>query len=136
MLKNDTIKTRAKTRRDRKKKKESMSRVVLTWEPVTVTRVQIVRQIDRDEHSARRRVDRHVVRRVIQKFGASVPLYIVRVEVTPSQLHVDPVLVTLFFEGMGTNMRGEGGNASEGFRGSEQCRGTGMVGFNKKANPN
>lgn len=64
-----------------------------TWEPVPVARVQVVREIDANEHAARGRVDGHVVCRVVQELGASVSLHVVRVEVAPPQLNVDPVLV-------------------------------------------
>mmetsp|Transcript_2955 Transcript_2955/g.8790 ORF Transcript_2955/g.8790 Transcript_2955/m.8790 type:complete len:598 (+) Transcript_2955:730-2523(+) len=62
-------------------------------EPVAVAGVEIVRQIYTDHHARRGRVDRHVVRRVVQELGPGVPLDIVRVKVAPPELDVDPVLV-------------------------------------------
>lgn len=44
-------------------------------------------------HTCGRGVDGHVVSGVIQELGPGVPLNIVTVIVTPSQLHVNPVLV-------------------------------------------
>jgi hypothetical protein len=41
---------------------------------------------------ARRRVDGHVVGTVVEELGTSVSLDVVGVEVSPSELHVDPVL--------------------------------------------
>ena len=38
-----------------------------------------------------RRVDGHVVRRVVEELGARVPLDVVAVVVAPAQLHVEPV---------------------------------------------
>lgn len=66
-----------------------------TREPVAVARVEVVRQVDRHEHAAGGRVDGHVVRRVVKELGARVSLHVVRVEVSPPKLDVDPVLVAV-----------------------------------------
>mmetsp|Transcript_51851 Transcript_51851/g.121766 ORF Transcript_51851/g.121766 Transcript_51851/m.121766 type:complete len:1251 (+) Transcript_51851:175-3927(+) len=62
-------------------------------EPVAERREQVVRQVDGNQRARRRGVDRHVVRGVVEELGARVALDVVRVEVAPAQLHVDPVLV-------------------------------------------
>lgn len=48
-----------------------------TWEPVPVSRVQIVGQVDGDQHSAGRRVDGHIVGSIVQELSAGVTLNIV-----------------------------------------------------------
>ena len=55
--------------------------------------VQIVGQIDGDEHTRGTRVDTHVVRRVVEELGSGVTLHVVRIVVTPSKLDVDPILL-------------------------------------------
>mmetsp|Transcript_19228 Transcript_19228/g.59304 ORF Transcript_19228/g.59304 Transcript_19228/m.59304 type:complete len:391 (-) Transcript_19228:3185-4357(-) len=61
-------------------------------EPAAVAGVQVVRQVDGDQSPGRRRINGHVVRRVIEELGPGVALDVVRVEVAPPQLHVDPEL--------------------------------------------
>jgi hypothetical protein len=56
--------------------------------------VKIVSQIDGDQDSCRRRVDRHVVSRVVQEFRSGVSLYIVRVVVAPSKLNINPIFLS------------------------------------------
>ena len=65
-------------------------------EPVTVRRVQVIRQVDADHDPGRGRVDGHVIRGVVEKLSSGVPLDVVRVKVAPSKLHVDPELVGRF----------------------------------------
>mmetsp|Transcript_3144 Transcript_3144/g.9017 ORF Transcript_3144/g.9017 Transcript_3144/m.9017 type:complete len:409 (-) Transcript_3144:4863-6089(-) len=60
-------------------------------EPRAVPTIQVVGQVDGDERARRRRVDAHVVRRVVQKLGPRVALDVVAVEVAPPQLDVEPV---------------------------------------------
>ena len=55
--------------------------------------MQVVGEVDGDEHAGRRRVDAHVVHRVVEELGARVPLDVVRVVVAPPQLDVEPVLL-------------------------------------------
>lgn len=55
--------------------------------------MQVVRQINGNEHSGGRRVDGHVVRRVVQELSSCVTLNVVRVVISPPQLYVDPVLL-------------------------------------------
>ena len=61
-------------------------------EPVAVAREQVVGEVDGDQAARGRRVDRHVVRGVVEELGARVALDVVRVEVAPAELDVDPVL--------------------------------------------
>ena len=63
-------------------------------EPVSVSAVQVVGQIEGDEDTGRRRVDRHVVRGVIEELGAGVAFDVVGIVVAPTQLDVDPVLLS------------------------------------------
>lgn len=63
-----------------------------SWNPISVGRMQVVGEIETDEGTSRRRVDRHVVRRVIEELGTSVTFDIVRIKISPSKLNVDPVL--------------------------------------------
>mmetsp|Transcript_10676 Transcript_10676/g.30496 ORF Transcript_10676/g.30496 Transcript_10676/m.30496 type:complete len:593 (+) Transcript_10676:6123-7901(+) len=60
---------------------------------ISKTAVEGVGKIEGDQASRRGRVDAHVVRRVVQVLGTGVPLNVVRIEVPPSQLNVQPVLV-------------------------------------------
>ena len=62
------------------------------WEPVAEAAVQVVGQIHTHEHTCRRRVDGHVVSGVVQELGTAIALDVVGVVVTPSELHIDPVL--------------------------------------------
>mmetsp|Transcript_14221 Transcript_14221/g.33094 ORF Transcript_14221/g.33094 Transcript_14221/m.33094 type:complete len:257 (+) Transcript_14221:1810-2580(+) len=62
-------------------------------EPVAEGREEVVREVDGDERARRRGVDRHVVGGVVEELRAGVTLHVVRVEVAPPQLHVDPELV-------------------------------------------
>ena len=55
--------------------------------------VQIVSQVDGDEHTRGTRVDTHVVCRVVEEFGSGITLHVVRVVVAPSKLDVDPILL-------------------------------------------
>jgi len=61
-------------------------------EPVAVARVQVVAQVERAQHARGGGVQRHVVGGVVEELGARVALHVVRVEVAPAQLHVDPEL--------------------------------------------
>mmetsp|Transcript_67280 Transcript_67280/g.140139 ORF Transcript_67280/g.140139 Transcript_67280/m.140139 type:complete len:747 (+) Transcript_67280:1153-3393(+) len=63
------------------------------WEPVAKGAEEVVGEVDGNERAGGRGVDRHVVRRVVEELGPGVALDVVRVEVSPAQLHVDPVLV-------------------------------------------
>eukprot|EP01137_Pigoraptor_chileana_P034037 Opistho-2@25960 len=62
-------------------------------EPVTVRAVEVVRKINRNEDTGGRRVDAHVVCRVVEELGTRVALDVVAVVVTPTELHVQPVLL-------------------------------------------
>lgn len=62
--------------------------------PVTVCRIQIVSQIDSDENSSGRRIDGHVICRVIEELCTSISLNIVRVVISPSQLNIQPILLS------------------------------------------
>lgn len=55
--------------------------------------VEVVGQVDGDEHPCGGGVDTHVVRGVVQELGPGVALDVVRVVVAPAQLDVDPVLL-------------------------------------------
>ena len=65
-------------------------------EPVAKGAVEVVGQVDADHDAGRGRVNRHVVRRVVQELGADVALDVVGVVVSPPELDVDPVLVAGF----------------------------------------
>jgi hypothetical protein len=54
--------------------------------------VQVVSQVDTDKAASGRGIYRHIVGGVIKEFGPAVPLNVVRVIVTPSQLHIYPIL--------------------------------------------
>ena len=69
-----------------------LDELLRTEEEVTEATVQIVSEVYAQETTCRRGVDRHVVSRVVQKLGSAVALDVVRVVVTPSQLHIYPVL--------------------------------------------
>ena len=64
-----------------------------TGEPVTVGRPQVVRKVHANHDTGRRRADTHRVGDVVQELRTRVPLDVVRVEVTPTKLHVNPELV-------------------------------------------
>ena len=52
--------------------------------------MQIVGEVDRDQHPGGGGVDAHVVRSVVEKLGARVSLNIVAVVISPPQLDVEP----------------------------------------------
>lgn len=64
-----------------------------TGEEVSESRVQVIGQVDGEQQSGRRGVDRHRVAGVVQELGTGVSLNVMRVVVSPSELHVDPELV-------------------------------------------
>jgi len=55
--------------------------------------VQVVSQVDANEHASWRGVDAHVVGGVVEELGAGVPLHVVTVVVAPPQLDVQPVFL-------------------------------------------
>lgn len=55
--------------------------------------MEVVGQVDGNEHPGGRGVDTHVVGGVVQELGPGVALNVMRVIVTPTQLNVDPVLL-------------------------------------------
>lgn len=60
---------------------------------VQLSPVQVVGQINGNEHPSGRGVDAHVVRGVVQELGPGVALDVVGVVVAPAQLNVNPVLL-------------------------------------------
>mmetsp|Transcript_569 Transcript_569/g.1265 ORF Transcript_569/g.1265 Transcript_569/m.1265 type:complete len:352 (-) Transcript_569:2863-3918(-) len=62
-------------------------------EPIPVPTVEVVREVQTQQHTCRGGVDGHVVRRVVQKLSSAVPLDVVRVVIPPPQLDVQPVLL-------------------------------------------
>ena len=82
--------------------------------------MQIVSQVDGDEHTRGTRVDTHVVCRVVEEFGSGITLHVVRVVVAPSKLDVDPILLgrSRVHNIPGGNKRG----GEEGRRGKERGR--------------
>jgi hypothetical protein len=66
---------------------------LVAGEPISESRVHVVGQVDGDQAASGRWVDRDVVRGVVQELRTSIPLNIMRVVVSPAQLHVEPVLV-------------------------------------------
>lgn len=62
--------------------------------PVTVCRIQIVSQIDSNKNSSGRRIDGHIICRVIEELCTSISLNIVRVVISPSQLNIQPILLS------------------------------------------
>ena len=61
-------------------------------EPVAVPRVEVVREVHRQQRARGGGVDGHVVGGVVEELGPRVPLNVVRVKVAPPQLHVQPKL--------------------------------------------
>ena len=55
--------------------------------------MQIVGQINRDEHTGRGGVDTHVVCGVVQELRSAIPLDVMAVEISPSKLDVEPELL-------------------------------------------
>ena len=62
-------------------------------EPVAVGAPEVVREVHANHDTSGRRVQTHRVRDVVEELGASVPFNIVGVEVTPTELDVQPELV-------------------------------------------
>ena len=62
-------------------------------EPIAISRPKVVGEIHANHHARWRWVDAHRVGNVVQELGASVPLDVVRVEVTPAKLNIEPVFV-------------------------------------------
>ena len=62
-------------------------------EPVAVGGPQVVCEVHTNHDTGRRGVDTHRVGDVVEELGASVPLDVVSVEISPTQLNVDPELV-------------------------------------------
>mmetsp|Transcript_62206 Transcript_62206/g.196851 ORF Transcript_62206/g.196851 Transcript_62206/m.196851 type:complete len:1067 (-) Transcript_62206:4174-7374(-) len=62
-------------------------------EPVAEGTVEVVREVYADHAARGGGVDREIVRGVVEELGARVALDVMRVEVTPAQLHVQPILV-------------------------------------------
>lgn len=60
---------------------------------VQLSPVQVVGQINGNEHPSGRGVDAHVVCGVVQELGPGVALDVVGVVVAPAQLDVNPVLL-------------------------------------------
>mmetsp|Transcript_18308 Transcript_18308/g.41869 ORF Transcript_18308/g.41869 Transcript_18308/m.41869 type:complete len:304 (+) Transcript_18308:1557-2468(+) len=60
---------------------------------ISISRIQTVPQIDRDETSRGRGIDAHVIRGIIQKFGPCIPFDIVGIEIAPPELHVQPIFI-------------------------------------------
>jgi len=56
--------------------------------------MQIVTQIKRNQHSSGRRVKRDIISGIIQELRSGVPLNIVRIIITPPELHIYPKLAT------------------------------------------
>mmetsp|Transcript_10862 Transcript_10862/g.67074 ORF Transcript_10862/g.67074 Transcript_10862/m.67074 type:complete len:232 (-) Transcript_10862:6650-7345(-) len=65
-----------------------------SWKPISISRVVIVGQINSNHCAMRCGVDGHVIRGVVQKLGPHIPLNIMRIKITPSQLNIQPVLVS------------------------------------------
>mmetsp|Transcript_39638 Transcript_39638/g.86525 ORF Transcript_39638/g.86525 Transcript_39638/m.86525 type:complete len:232 (+) Transcript_39638:1500-2195(+) len=61
-------------------------------EPISKATVQVVGEINSKKNSSRRRIDRHVVSRVVQELGTTIPLDIVGIKIAPSKLNINPVL--------------------------------------------
>lgn len=57
------------------------------------TPVQVVSQVDSNEHSGGGGVDTHVVCGVVQELGSGIALNVMRVIVAPSELNVNPVFL-------------------------------------------
>ena len=64
-----------------------------TREPVSVSGPKIVGKIHANHDTGRRRVYAHRIRDVVKELRTSIPLDVVRIEVTPTELNVDPELV-------------------------------------------
>ena len=56
--------------------------------------VKIVSQVDTDEHPSRGGVDTHVVSSVVKVFCPRVSFNVVGIVVSPTELYIDPVLLS------------------------------------------
>ena len=54
--------------------------------------MEVVCEVNSQQATCWGGIDRHVISRVIQELGPGVSFNIVRVIVSPSELHIDPVL--------------------------------------------
>lgn len=63
------------------------------WEPIAKGRMHIIGQIHGNNQTSGRRIYGYVIRRIIQELRPGIPLNIMRIKVSPSQLHINPVLV-------------------------------------------
>lgn len=56
--------------------------------------MQVIGQINGNEHTSRRRIDTHVVRSVVQELGSCIALDIMGIVISPAQLDIYPVLLS------------------------------------------
>lgn len=56
--------------------------------------MQVIGQVDGNEHTCGRRVDTHVVCGVVQELGPGVALDVMGIIVPPAQLDVNPILLS------------------------------------------
>ena len=64
-----------------------------TREPVAVGRPEVVRQVHANHDTSGRGIDAHRVGDVVEELCTGVTLDVVRVEVTPTKLDINPELV-------------------------------------------
>lgn len=60
--------------------------------PASEARVQIVGEINSENSSSWRRINTHVVRGVIVEHPPRIPINLMRIVISPSQLHIKPIL--------------------------------------------
>jgi len=60
-------------------------------EPLSKARVKVVGQIYGEQCACRTRINAHIICRVVEEFSTRVPLDVMRVVVTPAELHINPV---------------------------------------------
>lgn len=56
--------------------------------------MQVIGQIDGNEHTGGRRIDAHVVCRIVQELGSCIALDIMGIVISPTQLDIYPVFLS------------------------------------------
>mmetsp|Transcript_54704 Transcript_54704/g.90735 ORF Transcript_54704/g.90735 Transcript_54704/m.90735 type:complete len:212 (+) Transcript_54704:270-905(+) len=59
--------------------------------PMSIPAVHIIRQINAEQDTRRRRIQRHLIRGIVEKLGATISFNIMRVIVAPTQLNIEPI---------------------------------------------
>ena len=56
--------------------------------------MQVICQVNSNEHTSGRRVDTHVVCGVVQELGPGITLNVMGIVVPPAQLYINPILLS------------------------------------------